>query len=280
VPTATAFPTAAPLSALRGTGSSSLLAPFFPPGFRDWSANAPAPTAASAAEAPPTWMAPTPVWSAEPVAQPSAAEDLSTGSLPWIEAYAHDDGSVPDSLEVHNVESNEIASGQVYAETESTPEDSWVMGEAGKRLDELTQSLTSLDLSRAAQAAKLLNESTDPNVAAEPSALPMWGDDEWMDIMPTSTVMTPHSAAPPRIHAEPVGGAASYYDAHNQRALEEAAAEAIETHARHSEAAAVALESVARRIRAGEVPIPEFDGDMGDAAVLAGILASLLRSGR
>ena len=241
---------AAPLSS---PALPSSLAPFVPPRFRDWAPAAPTPVRNNVVAAREPWESPL-----------LNAVDTSVlqadKSLPWIEAFVQDDDmhSEPEVMSPLL-----LASSNAEDIEETSVEDSWLMGEAGKRLTELTQSLSSLDASRAAQAA--LDEKSATVELDQPAALPMWGDDDWMDIMPTytspsSTSMVPQHSRLTALDQAPVEE--EYFD--EPTSLEAAAAEAIKMQQHHSDVAANALESVARRIRAGEMAIPEFDADMSE----------------
>jgi hypothetical protein len=82
----------------------------------------------------------------------------------------------------------------------------------------------------------------------------MWGDDDMMDIMPVKS---------PRQHVD----SNEHWAARARRESERSGT---------NEAAALALESLARRVRDGEISIPGYTPDMGDAAALAAALAALL----
>lgn len=159
------------------------------------------------------------------------AETELSADLPWIDAFA--------------VEASEA-------------EETWPMGEAGKRLDELTQSLTSLDASRARQQA----ESESAPLAAD-GEHEMWNEEEWIDIMPTplpasSSAELHHLISEAEAHVEPlhdVPGVSTPIGA---------------------ESAARALEGLAQRVRAGQVQVPSFTAEVAEEAMLAGLLASML----
>lgn len=146
-----------------------------------------------------------------------------------------------------------------FAAAEQEPEDAWPMGEAGKRLDELTQSLTSLDASRARQQA----EGEVPPPSSTEAEHEMWSEEEWIDIMPTPLALSSSTEVLEDIsNFEP----------------------AAETDLRHAEtavpfgaeSAARALEGLAQRVRAGQLQVPAFNAEMAEEAMLAGLLASML----
>lgn len=146
-----------------------------------------------------------------------------------------------------------------FAAEEPEPEDAWPMGEAGKRLDELTQSLTSLDASRARQQA----EGETPQLGLPEAEHEMWNDEEWIDIMPTPLALSSSTEILEDIsHFEPA-----------------ADADVRQADARvpfGAESAARALEGLAQRVRAGQVQVPSFNAEMAEEAMLAGLLASML----
>ncbi len=115
--------------------------------------------------------------------------------------------------------------------------DDWPFADAGAQASELSIEMPSPD----PFADALLSGAT-------PAALPMWNDDDMMDIMPVHTS----------------------YDSADREATE--AAEQQE----HSETAARALEALAARVRGGELALPGYASEMGDAAALAAALAALL----
>jgi hypothetical protein len=248
-------------------GVSSALVPFIPPGFRDWNSRvsqlATVPAGAS--------------WAETDAASDPEVAIAGNQELPWIETFAED---VLPSVGETYFGTPAAETPELEPDSLGGADDNWMLGEAGKRLDELTQSLSSLDATRAAESGQRRGDVASEEEIA-PSELPMWGrDDEWMDIMPAQAIQADAPLAvpfeAPSAHAEHE----RYSDGVSQRALENAAAEAIEAQIRHADMAARALEVIARRVRAGEVAVPEFDAELGEAAVLAGILASLLRSGR
>ena len=82
----------------------------------------------------------------------------------------------------------------------------------------------------------------------------MWSDEDTMDIMPVKAPLAPTArgeewAAQARREADLSG---------------------------NTEATASALESLAHRVRSGDIVMPGFAPDMGDAAALAAALAALL----
>lgn len=144
------------------------------------------------------------------------------------EAFAADDSSVS------------------AAEHTPPPADVWPMDEAGAAMRALAGDMPS-------PPQRAITPLYVPPVASTPP-LPMWGDDDLMDIMP---VRAPAAA---EIHDE-------HWAASARREAERAG---------NPEAAARALEDLARRVRAGELELPGYAPEMGDAAALAAALAALL----
>lgn len=179
-------------------------------------------------------------------------------AMPWITTYLDDGaGNIANNI-VAAVEPIESVGPTSYAhedvgidpassDTASTAaepiRDDWPLLEAGQRLSELAAEL------RAFERA----DTSESHAVSTPS-LPMWSDDELIDIMPVT-----HSAS----RTPPVGEWATTarrdFDIAND-----------------PEAAAVALEGLAARVRAGTVHLPQFSAELGDAAALAAALTVLL----
>ncbi len=141
-------------------------------------------------------------------------------------------------------------------EAPAVEEDAWAITDASEQMAQLADGLGGATTSSGAGSAT-------PQPPLDP-----WAEDErWMDIMPAlnspgsrdlaaETAWARAFAEPPAPLPQPVlsqGDAA---------------------------AAAAALEVVARRLRAGELTVPGFRADSGDAAALAAVLASLLGARR
>lgn len=216
-----------------------------------------------------------------------AAGDASDDSLPWIDAFlattpAGSMDAIPDPAdavtEVADVAETGLAAGfesdieagfagdfaaDVEADTlepseaagqseavEATdappaPVDEWPLEEAASELDLLAHQLEAFAPLPSTEPAALFAEPHTP----EP--LPVWSDDDMVDIMPVrQPLFTPRS--------QPTLGA--------QAADRDGSAEA----------AAHALELLARRVRTGELPLPGYEPRMGDAAALVAALAALL----
>lgn len=168
------------------------------------------------------------------------ADSAPAAELPWIDAFAADEPEV---------------------------EDEWPMGEAGKRLDELTQSLTSLDASRARQEAGGTSEMRSAETTKAEHT--MWNEEEWIDIMPTP-MPSSTSAELNSLISNPES-----VDASVKASISDTNAQGASS-AVGAESAARALEGLAQRVRAGQVQVPAFKSGVADEAVLAGLLASML----
>lgn len=180
-------------------------------------------------------------------------------------AVADRDIDVPDIDVSTNESSTELPWIDAFAADETEAEETWPMGEAGKRLDELTESLSSLDASRARQ--ERTDAAAEEGVGSTDASLPMWNEDEWIDIMPTAI------AASMPINSEIVD--AVYDRPADSEAGTNASAESARVPA-GPELTARALEALAQRIRVGEVQVPEAQPHMAEEALLAGVLASML----
>lgn len=134
----------------------------------------------------------------------------------------------------------------------------WPLDDAGSRMRELATELQSHTAPDAPSAEQSAIDQHNARVSGETpvTALAAWSDDDFVDVMPVHvTSLPPHSATPdaPTVRAvpSPESGVAQ-------------------------ETAALALEALARRVRRGEVDVPAFNTELGDAAALAMALAVLL----
>lgn len=277
VPKVVASPAASPR-----VGSAPALFPFVPPAHR----HASAPRAAEILERGNAYDTPLamPDW-----VRANETELASNGTdLPWIDAYADDvQANSDDAAQVAEAHGNQ-ASSETRSPTDSAPEDSWMLGDAGGRLDDLKRSMASLDAAQLAAHPPAGSEPGNAHAAGSRAdsdgAHRMWSEDEWMDIMPSPASASEQPAqglpasdtTPATAQALPASSAAPA-TAQALPASSTAPATAQVAHARSAqEASAQALEAVARRIRQGHVSVPAYQPDLGDAALLAGILASLL----
>lgn len=100
---------------------------------------------------------------------------------------------------------------------------------------------------------------------AAPQDLPMWSDDDMMDIMPVRASATPDAEQAYDDHRSPGGEGGRGSERRDG-----------EVPAASREAAARALEGLAGKVRGGELVLPGYASEMGDAAALAAALAALL----
>jgi hypothetical protein len=174
-------------------------------------------------------------------------------------------------------------------------EPDWAMADAVAQASDLTRDFPASTHAHADSGAD----------APTPDPLPMWNDDEFLDIMPSpeaarASTETPHwtralrdnagKDAPPRDESlsalfgtsEPdsSGGAYDDIDAGAHDAAPDERADATNAHAGSpfatSEMAARALEGLAARVRSGDLQVPGYAPELGDAAALAAALAALL----
>ncbi|HYW32821.1 MAG TPA: hypothetical protein VE869_15080 [Gemmatimonas sp.] len=124
--------------------------------------------------------------------------------------------------------------------------DEWPFAEAGAETTELS-----------AEFRPLGHEQLFADVP-EPAPLPMWNDDDLMDIMPPPEAVRPAEETP--------HWTMSAADASVEESLQGTS----------SESAARALETLAARVRSGELRVDGYAPELGDAAVLAAALAALL----
>lgn len=217
-------------------------------------------------------------------------EDASDSDLPWIENYlesdeervcvdAQDDVDGAEGEASLDVEPEpDIEAGDAVLETRDA-DASETAAHATKdevSVDDEAEDWPMTDASAdvAALASALPTPTPTPSTALSstngPSAVEfdVWQDDEaWMDIMPA----LPNSGTGDRT------GDTSW-----ARAFAEAPAPmtppALPLGDAH--AAAASLEAIARRLRAGELEVPGYLAEQGDAAALAATLATLLGARR
>jgi hypothetical protein len=211
-----------------------------------------------------------------------ATAESSEEALPWIEAFAvdpevvpfsdpqatayesqammaafdaeHDDQADEPVLEVDasDLDESVVAAAASVAEPEAS-DDTWVMTEATADIAQLADELSAVSADATVPA---------PAAAVEPH-LPWQEDEAWMDIMPA----LPNS-----------GGRDVAAETEWARAFGEPPApmQPPPLPTGDAQAAAVSLESIARRLRAGDLNVPGFHAERGDAAALAAALAALL----
>jgi hypothetical protein len=166
-------------------------------------------------------------------------EGAPSTELPWIDAFL---GAEPSDAGEEHIDEAALA-GPV-----STTEQ-WPLDDAGESMRVLADDLAAREITNEGKGG----DDAEAPVASTPP-LPMWGDDDMMDIMPVKS---------PRQHVD----SNEHWAARARRESERSGT---------NEAAALALESLARRVRDGEISIPGYTPDMGDAAALAAALAALL----
>jgi len=137
-----------------------------------------------------------------------------------------------------------------FAADPADSSEAWPMDEAAGAMQALAADLRARTPT-ANPARRAVTPLYVPPVASTPP-LPMWDDDAPMDIMPVK--------APKAVTGEPWA--------------ESARRESERTG--NPEAAARALEALARKVRQGEIELPGYSSEMGDAAALAAALAALL----
>ncbi|MBL0172384.1 MAG: hypothetical protein IPP90_17035 [Gemmatimonadaceae bacterium] len=191
-------------------------------------------------------------------------------ALPWIDTFL--DASPPDAA----VEAMPVAAITTFVtvsakvgdaadmmvesratenvESIPTPDatEIWPLDDAGASMRALAEELLTREPTPPRSTPEVAPFTAAPVASTPP--LPMWGDDDMMDIMPIKS-------------SRPVADAGEHWAASARRESERAG---------HPEAAAQALEALARRIRDGEIVLPGYSPDMGDAAALATALAALL----
>ena len=210
----------------------------------------------------------------EPVdeAQPAEEED----ALPWIESFldaSAGDADVLDQGPVSEAVSPAIDAvagigndGEFTASVESTADASlqlppaptmdssapataeeWPIEEAGEAIRAMAE-----DLARRTDS-KSVEDTTQAPSETPAGSLRMWSEDDMMDIMPVK-------ASTPEVEGT------EQWAARARRESEEGS----------PESAARALEALASRVRSGEIQLPTFSPEMGEAAALAAALAALL----
>ena len=113
------------------------------------------------------------------------------------------------------------------------------------------------------------------------ASLDAWSDDDMMDIMPVSIAESardesPVSHAPVQPAADATPPSETNWAAQAREREVQSPSADRQGGAGQTEAAAQLLESLARRVREGELVLPGFNAEMGDAAALASALAALL----
>jgi hypothetical protein len=257
---------------------SSLLPPYAAPVASDFERPRAANAGLSTPFVPPSLRYAEPVSEAQAEAfdtMPAATDEAL--ELPWIEAFAEDptsalDTSTEDSANAFGFAGDGSANAleaaasheqpsEAAAAAESAPEpaatdDAWAIADVSEHIARLAEEL-------AAASKEPVSAPTPMPPMPAVSHTPWHDDDAWMDIMPA----LPNSGA--RDMAAETEWA---------RAFGEPPAPMTPPPlpTGDQQAAAAALESIARRLRSGELQVPGFVADRGDAAALAAALASLL----
>ncbi|MES2522186.1 MAG: hypothetical protein V4617_05765 [Gemmatimonadota bacterium] len=195
-------------------------------------------------------------------AQATSAHDASAfytppflDSLPPISEFLHSreldavdaamDASVAGDTGA-GVDPGEAEDAPYTAPAELRRPDDWPFSDAGAETTELSAEF------RASSHEQLFAD------VPEPSPLPMWNDDDLMDIMPPPEAARPAEESP-----------------HWTLTAADASIEAS-LQGSNSESAARALETLAARVRSGELRVEGYAPELGDAAALAAALAALL----
>jgi hypothetical protein len=203
----------------------------------------------------------------------AATLDEHASDLPWIDAFVEPlDGAMEppaaaserdaaadasaDAVTAAGAHAETADPNALFADKREAAETDDANGAADAdpwALDATSQELRAIAAQFAVPDFPVAEHATDvtPSAAAP---LPMWSDDDAMDIMPVA------SSARPTENDE-------HWAARARRGPE---------HAPGAEAAAGMVESVARRIRDGELSIPGYSTEMGEAATLAAVLAAML----
>jgi hypothetical protein len=181
---------------------------------------------------------------ADPVEDVQSEDEAE--ALPWIESFL----DAPDGDRSEAVASQEAASEPTVESAEQVTPEEWPLADAGEAIRAIAS-----DLSRQADASgsPSRNDAAPGAPDAAAPALRMWSEDDMMDIMPVKT-------------PAPEAGGAEPWAARARRESEDGS----------PESAARALEGLASRIRSGEIQLPTFSAEMGEAAALAAALAALL----
>ncbi len=183
---------------------------------------------------------------------------LDAGAATMAALFSAPDDAPRPAADVMQAPADHPIASPVDVEAEEPQDEPWAIADATDAVAELADGL----------AGRTGAEVDAAEVVPEPvAALEPWTDDEgWMDIMPA--LQTP-------------GGPDLAGETAWARAFAEPPAPMSPSPlpAGDTEAAAASLETIARRLRAGELEIPGYRGDRGDAAALAAALAALLGAG-
>lgn len=178
--------------------------------------------------------------------------------LPWIDAFLKNGVDVAESADLRAMEPAPEATQE---QTIESAED-WAFDDASQEIRSLAMDLGPQSLPHAASTSSIPSEVVGASLdvgaleSALHSPLPMWRDDDLLDIMPVKSSpgddqRGEHWAAQARRAGAPEN---------------------------HAEAAANLLEKVARRVREGSLTVPGYTPQMSDAAGLAAALSALLNA--
>jgi hypothetical protein len=217
-------------------------------------------------------------------AQDAGSPPASTGEgeeMPWIEAFLAATPVIPmrtvaTPLVSEIVGDSDMAGPSEPAASEHSVEE-WPLAEAAEELRVLG---AQLDVPIAPETA-----GAPFGASAEPAALPAWGDEDLMDIMPIR-----HSGKTP-LSSPAVVSDGDLWAERARKAQEEAqvlsamlaapelpveSVRDAEVPESTAEEAAHALELLAQRVRTGALTLPSYDPRMGEPAALVAALAALL----
>lgn len=191
------------------------------------------------------------------VPAPFRGKPSLAANLPWIDAFI--DTANPMPAGEPSAESGSVAAPGV----EPDADESWLFDDAGETIRSLADELSPGTIA-AKESSALPTGSHDVGASVDIDALasalhaplPMWRDDDLMDIMPVQTPIAPSDGE----------------DHWAARARRETA---IDTNAA---TAASLLEAVAGRIRDGSLVLSNTSANMSEAAALSATLTALLNS--
>jgi len=244
----------------------------------------------------------------ESTSSEAATHHARSIELPWITAFLDDVPvsyePIAEDLDDPSVISLGEAPGSVEdiqadaaADAPAATGENWPLDDVGARLralafalDEHTSHADS-DSRVSPDAGDMAHVAGSDDAATPGTSLPMWSDDDFLDVMPvhTATVdaMLVESDAR-ETHAAEWGARAidagdvtpHSFDVSDSELRQRELHEASIRRAAEREAAASALESVAHRVRTGEISLAGFDAALGEAAALATTLAAMLSGSR
>lgn len=201
----------------------------------------------------------------EQASSAAASAEGAQASLPWIDAYLAADAETTGAPAADRGAVAAVAadrSGPSATDDTTVGEgETWPLDEAGEQVSALAHDLDHVDAAEAEPAAE--PHPLDPGRGRP---VQMWNEDEWMDIMPAKAMSMPSD--------EPTAWAVMARQQAEREVADQVADDAAAI--RQAEAAAKALEQLAQRVRTGDLPLPSFQPDLGDAAALAATLAALL----